>query len=293
MNNEEQGLLPMNDLMSRSGIEELEKEMLNMEQVECPVVHKFAPGLYIREVHLPKGAFVVGHFQKTEHYNVMLTGKVLMLTSDEQVVEVQAPMSVVGQPSRKIGYIVEDVIWQNIYATTETDVDKLEKLFIDKSVVFGEHEVLARKFNNTFIQQDRDDYEKLLSDYGLSQDQVKQVVVNPLDQIEFDDYFSNIITVRESNIHGKGCFLSIPVKEGQFIAPARIGGYRTPVGRYTNHSINPNCEFVKLDNDDIVLVAKQDLRGCTGGSKGDELTVNYRQALTLSGIYLEDSSCPV
>jgi hypothetical protein len=41
------------------------------------------------------------------------------------------------------------------------------------------------------------------------------------------------------------------------------------------------------------LVALIDLDGCKGGSVGQEVTIDYRQALALSGVLLEsqESSC--
>ena len=37
------------------------------------------------------------------------------------------------------GYILKDMVWQNIYATDETDVEKLEAMFLDKSQTWQEH----------------------------------------------------------------------------------------------------------------------------------------------------------
>ena len=38
-------------------VADLEKEMLEMPQADCPVAHHFGPGIYIREVTLPAGIF--------------------------------------------------------------------------------------------------------------------------------------------------------------------------------------------------------------------------------------------
>ena len=35
-------------------IEKVESHLLDLPQVECPVVHHFGPGIYIREVTLPR-----------------------------------------------------------------------------------------------------------------------------------------------------------------------------------------------------------------------------------------------
>ena len=72
------------------------------------------------------------------------------------------------------------------------------------------------------------------------------------------------------------------LKSGEIIAPARLDGKRTPAGRYTNHSKNPNSIMILRDNNDIDLVAKKVIKGCQGGNLGEEITIDYRQALSLA-----------
>jgi len=71
---------------------------------------------------------------------------------------------------------------------------------------------------------------------------------------------------------------------GDLIAPARIAGMRTPAGRYTNHSNTPNSAMILTACGDINLIALRDIEGCKGGDNGEEITIDYRQALALSGI---------
>jgi hypothetical protein len=40
-------------------------------------------------------------------------------------------MTFVGKPGRKVAYIIETVVFQNIYATDETDIEKLENMFVE------------------------------------------------------------------------------------------------------------------------------------------------------------------
>lgn len=61
----------------------LEKEMLSVEQVHCPVTHHFAPDVYIREAFMPAGTMVLGHSHKRKHLNIMLQGEALVYTNDE------------------------------------------------------------------------------------------------------------------------------------------------------------------------------------------------------------------
>ena len=116
-------------------LEAVESKMLDINQVECPVVHRFGPGIYIREVTIPADSFAIGHKQNFEHMNVFLKGRVTMLNEDGSTTELKAPMIFVGQPGRKIGYIHEDMVWLNIYATNETDIEKLEAHYFKKASV--------------------------------------------------------------------------------------------------------------------------------------------------------------
>jgi hypothetical protein len=41
-----------------------------------------------------------------------------------------------AKPGRKIAYIIETVVFQNIYSTPETDIEKLENMCVDNSKDF-------------------------------------------------------------------------------------------------------------------------------------------------------------
>jgi hypothetical protein len=58
-------------------------------------------------------------------------------SEDGEKVEVVAPMTFVGKPGRKVAYILEDVIFQNIYSTDETDIEKLESMFVETKLLEG------------------------------------------------------------------------------------------------------------------------------------------------------------
>ena len=90
------------------------------------------------------------------------------------------------------------------------------------------------------------------------------------------------IMMANSKIDGKGIFATGNIEINEIIAPARINGKRTFVGRYTNHSKNVNAIMVLRDNNDIDLVAKKTIKGCQGGNLGEEITIDYRQALSLA-----------
>lgn len=92
-----------------------------------PVVHHFAPGVYMRELTMPAGLVVLGKIHKTEHLNLITKGRVSFTAGDGQVHHVTAPYTFVSQPGiQKMLYVHEATTWLTVHPTTETDLVKLE-----------------------------------------------------------------------------------------------------------------------------------------------------------------------
>lgn len=250
----------------------LESAFLTMEQVECPVSHHFGPGVYIREVVMPAGAYIIGHNHREPHFNVMLEGRLTLIREDGTREELTAPMTFVAEPGRKIAQIHETVRWQNIYATNETDVGRIEDQLFEKSAGFLGVQRLLPDYTAA-----RKDFRLAIAEYGFTEQQVACISTDESDMVSlpFGEYK---FTTGPSDIHGRGLFATGDYKPGEFIAAARIGGKRTIAGRFTNHSPTPNAEMFENDGD-IYLLAKSVIYGCKGGMNGDEITVDYRQAL--------------
>lgn len=278
----------MRGLMSK-GVENAEKFMLSHEQADCPVVHHFGPGVYIRELRMKAGIFAIGHRQKFEHMNVLLKGRVLMLQNDGSTVEAVAPLMFIGKPGRKMGYVLEDVVWQNIYATDVRDVSTLESMLLDKSLGWQEAEDIKYAARTAEHGADRADFASVLQESGFSAEVVQQQSDNPVDQVPMP-MGSWKIKTGQSAIQGTGIFLTADAAPGEVLGHARLAGMRTPLGRYTNHSCNPNARMELLPNGDVQLVASRGISGCKGGDDGEEVTIDYRQALRLSGIICKGAS---
>lgn len=272
----------LNQMLCEDNIDSIIENVLQFPQAPCPVRHIFGAGIYIREVSIGAGVFSIGHFQKTAHMNHMLKGRVIMMNENGTTTEVVAPCTFVSQPGRKVGLILEDMVWHNIYPTDEMDVDKLEEMFLDKNEMS-----LANNKQQTDIEfimnhDIREDFKKMLEDLSVTAELVLEQSENESDQIPLPsgDYKMKI---SKSCIQGKGVFVTSPVIADEVIAPARVKGKRTPAGRYTNHSPKPNAKMVLLDNGDINLVASTNIDGCYGGGNGEEVTVDYRQVIFEKG----------
>jgi hypothetical protein len=103
-------------------------------QIECEEKHHFGPNIYIKEVTMPAGALIIGKHHRMEHLCNMVSGRMFILQDDGSKKELVAPMTFMAKPGRKVAYIVETVVFQNIYSTSETDIEKLENMCVDNSI---------------------------------------------------------------------------------------------------------------------------------------------------------------
>lgn len=130
----------------------VEAELLKLPQVECPLEHRFAPGVYCREIFMPAGTFIIGQEHRTEHFNIVLSGKASVLIGDEVKV-VLAPDIFVSKPGvRKVLYIHEDMRWATIHPTDVTDVATLENILTVKTDAFLQYQAQVEKLKQHIAQ---------------------------------------------------------------------------------------------------------------------------------------------
>lgn len=281
---EERLPVPSETLLERItglSVSEAERVMLQVDQVECPVYHHLAPGLYIREVHFPAGSIIIGHEQRFEQMNVFLKGRVLMFGENGEHTELVAPMTFIGPPGRKMGLIIEDVVWQNIYPTDLTDIAELEAHFLVKSEDWLADQKERFEEATEEAQLDRDDYLEMCADVGVTPEKMTQESETVHDMIAMPLGWGTV-GVFDSPIHGKGLFATVSFTRGQTICPAVISGKRTPAGRYINHSAVPNAALGKDQHGNLWVIATRFIEGCRGGQLGDEITFDYRQSSSVA-----------
>lgn len=94
--------------------------------------HHFIEGVYARELLIPAGTVVVGKLHKYPRICIISGGECTFVT-EYGTRRVTAPFSEVMQPGTKTAvYAHRDTTWTAIHATHETDLDRLEQIFIAK-----------------------------------------------------------------------------------------------------------------------------------------------------------------
>lgn len=122
-------LAPTNESVAR-----LESYLVDLPQVAIRTEHKFAPGVYIRQITIPADTLMTGMACRQEHLSVMVRGRMNVL-ADGKMQELAgyndwiAPAGV-----KRVGYAVEETVWFTVHANPEniTDIERLEnELWLD------------------------------------------------------------------------------------------------------------------------------------------------------------------
>lgn len=119
----------------RSKIFLLEKQILALPQIEIKTTHHHAPGVYVREVFIPKDSVVTGAIHKKEHLNILSQGEMSVMTEDG-LKRVKASSVIKSMPGiKRAGYAHEDSVWLTICHNPENEQDvlKLEEMFTTNS----------------------------------------------------------------------------------------------------------------------------------------------------------------
>lgn len=140
-------------------IDELELAMLNHEPVDCPVDHTFVPGMYIREIFMPKGKdgkdnWVTSMVHNTEHPYFILQGEVAVYSENDGVQFLKAGDKGITKPNtRRVLLIISDCRWVTCHPTDivpENDskeaIDEAVRLIGEKILAKYENDLLGGHF---------------------------------------------------------------------------------------------------------------------------------------------------
>lgn len=118
---------------SRAQIERLEEHLVQQPQVEIPAVHRFAAGLYAREITIPADTLMTGKVHRHEHVSIMLSGEMTVLTEEgmRRITGPQVFISPAG--TKRVGYAHTETRWVTVHTNPddETDVELIEQRLVE------------------------------------------------------------------------------------------------------------------------------------------------------------------
>jgi len=107
--------------------EYVENHPMNLGKDPFPLFHRFAGGMYTREMHVPKGAVIVGAIHKNPYHINVVKGKIWVV-NEFGAKEIEAPCSFTAKAGVKnIGYVLEDLVWIDTSRTDKETVEEAEK----------------------------------------------------------------------------------------------------------------------------------------------------------------------
>ncbi len=144
-------------LATRKSIIDFESEIREQENSflgdndNCPLKHSFSDGIYVREIFIPKGMFIVGKIHKHDHPNFLMSGEVDVVTESGKV-RLKGPCSMISAAGAKRAlFAITDLVWVTVHLnpTNTQDLDKLEKEVIVGS--YEEYEKFKAIMDSKFV----------------------------------------------------------------------------------------------------------------------------------------------
>jgi hypothetical protein len=136
-------------------IDQFEAALAEYPAVDCPVVHRFTPGLYIRQTTIPAGTLVTSAEHKTEHPFVITQGEIEVISENEGAVVYKAPFHGTTKPAtRRMLRAITDVVWTTFHVTKETDLEKIaEEILTPHSNPLLENHPAQWRISNNQVKQ--------------------------------------------------------------------------------------------------------------------------------------------
>jgi quercetin dioxygenase-like cupin family protein len=112
------------------------------EQVDCPLIHYFAHGLYGRRIFMQAGICVVSRVHKHQHLTVVLYGRAIVRDAFGNEKLIEGPDVFVTEPGTQRALLIDtDSEWMTIHhvdTTEERSGDEMKEFLTFKT--FAEYE---------------------------------------------------------------------------------------------------------------------------------------------------------
>lgn len=109
----------------REEVLQIEAQIEQSPQVDCPVKEYFISGMYAREITIPGGTRITGAVHKKQSIVVLSAGRMILYTESGKL-DICAPFTMICNPGAKnLADAIDDCVWTNFFVTDETDPEKL------------------------------------------------------------------------------------------------------------------------------------------------------------------------
>lgn len=114
-------------VVDKTAIDRVFASIAAQPRVEAPVVHRFTPGLYTREILMKAGTKHLSKVHKTEHQFIVSSGACFVSENGNTPYMIQAPYHGITVPGtwREI-FAVLDCLWTTMHPTDKKTVAEVE-----------------------------------------------------------------------------------------------------------------------------------------------------------------------
>jgi len=135
-------------------IDEVEGVIGMMPLVDCKLIHRFTPGMYIRDLFMPAGTIATTKIHRTEHPFEVVSGTIHIMLNGE-VQKIEGPYLGITMPgTRRILYCITDVVWRTFHVNQDDCRDLLE--IEDRLIEPHDNELLSEEIKSkNYLNQDK------------------------------------------------------------------------------------------------------------------------------------------
>jgi len=127
--------------------------------LNCQLVHTFTPGLYSRQITMPKDSLILSEIHLTEHQFVVSKGIACVKVNENDWEILEAPYHGITKPGtcRLLG-ITEECVWTTFHPATEMPENDSPEAFLKavaeiEARIIKKHELSGSEFNSQLIEK--------------------------------------------------------------------------------------------------------------------------------------------
>ena len=121
--------------IKKNSIDKLEVLIVSGNTIECPIIHRFTPGMYIREMFAPAGTLLTSKIHLTEHPFIVSKGKLSVWNDIGKEEKIEAPYcGITKKGTRRVMLIHEDTVWTTFHATDKLTPEEVEAEIIQPHI---------------------------------------------------------------------------------------------------------------------------------------------------------------
>lgn len=126
-------------------MEELLTHNKEIKPLSCQLVHTFTPGLYSRQITMPKDSLILSEIHLTEHQFIISKGIACVKVNENDWEILEAPYHGITKPGtcRLLG-ITEECVWTTFHPATEYPENETPEAFL-KAVAQIESRIIEKR----------------------------------------------------------------------------------------------------------------------------------------------------